>query len=552
MLTKYTILIAITFLSFSLRVGGLQFGLPFAYHPDEQQYILPAMQVVSGNFEPQAHYNPTLYPYLIGLVFSLSYWGLALFDLAPQPFSLEAAWSPSMQVWTSGMIYLARYVSVSVGVLTTLLVYQLGRRAYGHLTGLGAALIFGGTFLPAREAHFAVSDAPVALGVTVTLYYCLAILRRGHLRDYLTTGVALGLTTGLKYTAGLLALPIIVAHVLRPTPNRLRTGWRVLLTGLISGLSYAIVSPYTFIQFEEFWLDFSENLESAQRGFQGLALDPSGSGAIFYLRALQWGFEWPLCLAGLLSLLILLLRHRRVDLLLLTFPLLGFIYMQRQEMYFARWLMPFLPPLALLTAEGVRGAMVCLSNRLTQRRLSLSRGSVVPTIYLILLLLLTAPSTYTAARAAEIFRQPDTRSQALAWVEQHIPPSETVAVALLGPPWGPPLAMPGLAVGPYNFVPVPDGGLMEVPLSQYQAWGVRYLIASSFHYDRRLRDEAHQATLTRNLQTLHEQAELVAHFEPYHTPYEGFFYHDQIFGPANDVHYRRQPGPEIRVYRLGE
>ena len=148
----------ITLLSFGLRLSGIQFGLPFEYHPDEHQYIFPAIGVVSGNFQPRAHYNPALYPYLIGLVYTLVYWGLTLFNAFPSFFNLDAAWSRQMQPWTTGIIYLARYVSVAAGVLTTVMVYRLGRRAYSRETGVGAALIFGLSFLPARGAHFSVSD----------------------------------------------------------------------------------------------------------------------------------------------------------------------------------------------------------------------------------------------------------------------------------------------------------------------------------------------------------------------------------------------------------
>ncbi|MCB0163676.1 MAG: hypothetical protein KDI79_05590, partial [Anaerolineae bacterium] len=84
----------------------------------------------------------------------------------------------------------------------------------------------------------------------------------------------------------------------------------------------------------------------------------------------------------------------------------------------------------------------------------------------------------------------------------------------------------------------------------YRDWGVQYVVASSFHYARQLRDQAHQAKLVSNLQTLDQEAELVAEFQPYAADYTGFFYHDQVYGPANDVLYRRQPGPEIRIYRL--
>lgn len=555
---KYPLLIAIVLLSFWLRIAGLQFGLPFEYHPDEQQYIFPAIGVASGNFEPHAHYNPTLYPYTIGLLFSLTYWTLYGLGFIPDTFNLEAAWHAPMLSWTSSMIYLARYTSVAVGVLTTLMLYHLGRRAYGRLTGLGAALIFGGTFLPAREAHFAVSDTPIALGVTVTLYLTLRILRRGQVSDYGLSGIALGLAVATKYSAVLLALPIAVAHLLsRRYPNwsaRWRHSWQVVMAGLISVAAYAMVSPYTFIQFDQFWTDFSENLGSARLGFQGLALDPSGSGAIFYGRVFVWGFGWPLLLTAIVSLTILLGRHRRVDLFMLTFPLLAFLTIQRQEMYFARWLMPLIPPLAVITTEGVR--VVVMEMKIRPIRFwkpDRSTEQQIPSTFYFLLstfFLLTLPSTYTAVDANSVFSQTDTRTEALHWIAQNIPPNSTLAVELLGPPWGPPLAMPGLAMPAYNFVPVPDGGIMEQSLAQYRAGGVTYIVASSFHYNRPLRDKAHQANLTRNLQTLNEQAELITVFQPYHTDYPGFFYHDQIFGPANDVHYRQQPGPEIRIYRI--
>jgi hypothetical protein len=150
-----SLLIMIVLLGFWLRVAGIQFGLPFVYHPDEQQYILPAVGVVSGDFRPLAHYNPALYPYLIGVVYTLTYLGLTIFDAFPPYFDLGTAWSEPMLPWTTGLVFLARYVTVGVGVLTTLMVYRLGRRAYSRETGVGAAIIFGLSFLPVREAHFA-------------------------------------------------------------------------------------------------------------------------------------------------------------------------------------------------------------------------------------------------------------------------------------------------------------------------------------------------------------------------------------------------------------
>ncbi len=95
-------------------------------------------------------------------------------------------------------------------------------------------------------------------------------------------------------------------------------------------------------------------------------------------------------------------------------------------------------------------------------------------------MLLTLPSTWVAYQAGQVFSRFDTRSEALVWVRQNIPAGSRLAVELLSPPWGPPLAMPGLEVGPYDYAPVPDGGVAEIDLQQYHDWGVEYIIASSF------------------------------------------------------------------------
>ena len=587
-------LILISLLSFGLRLWGIQFGLPFEYHPDEQQYIIPAIRVVSGNFQPLAHYNPALYPYLLGLVYSLTYYGLQLFGASPPLFDLNHGWHESMIPWTIGWIYLARYVSVAVGVLTSLMIYQLGRRAYSRLTGLGAALIFACSFLPTREAHFAVNDAPIALAVTVMLYLCIGILRRDMLRDYLWTGIALGMATATKYSAGLLVVPIGVAYLLNLAqfgrtpmivigvqswsswysklalpmpalsplrqifPRLIRNLWKPILTGLVSLLTFALFSPYTFIEYANFWANFSENLESARSGFQGLDLDPAG-GAVYYLKALSWGFGWPLLITFCLSILYLLWRHRPIDLLMLSFPLFGFFYMQRQEMYFMRWLMPFIPPLMVVTAEAITQENIRLNKWLGKQLDQHLRGKKHTSqetdknyslMILLSYLLLVLPSLNTTLQADYIFSQLDTRTEALHWISDNIPSETLLAVEVRSPPWGPPLAMPGLNIGPYNFYPVPDGGVAELDMEQYRQQGVVYVIASSFYYARPLRDKTHQTLLAQRMTWLDEQAELVTVFNPYTTDYKGYFYHDQVFGPADDLFQRKQPGPMIKVYRL--
>jgi hypothetical protein len=54
------------------------------------------------------------------------------------------------------------------------------------------------------------------------------------------------------------------------------------------------------------------------------------------------------------------------------------------------------------------------------------------------------------------------------------------------------------------------------------------------------------------MEILDHNAELIVLFQPYEREYQGFFYHDQVYGPADDTLYRKQPGPVIKIYRLDQ
>ena len=82
--------------------------------------------------------------------------------------------------------------------------------------------------------------------------------------------------------------------------------------------------------------------------------------------------------------------------------------MQRQAMYFARWLTPFLPPMAVLAAEATHlGVKQLISATKRQypwfwRTVNPSHQKFEIAAIIGLVLLLTLPSTYMALRADNV------------------------------------------------------------------------------------------------------------------------------------------------------
>ena len=70
--------------AFALRVWGLDFGLPYEFHPDERQYVNKAIGwYTTGQLEPGV-VNPPLFVYVLTAAFAL--W------LRLSPFEPSTAW----------------------------------------------------------------------------------------------------------------------------------------------------------------------------------------------------------------------------------------------------------------------------------------------------------------------------------------------------------------------------------------------------------------------------------------------------------------------------
>ena len=67
-------LLAILAVAFFFRVYGINFGLPYIYHPDEPSIVKRALSMIrSGDFSPHWFDWPSLYIYTQALVYVLRY-----------------------------------------------------------------------------------------------------------------------------------------------------------------------------------------------------------------------------------------------------------------------------------------------------------------------------------------------------------------------------------------------------------------------------------------------------------------------------------------------
>jgi 4-amino-4-deoxy-L-arabinose transferase-like glycosyltransferase len=526
--TRQLPLILCLWLAFLLRVWGLGFGLPFEFHPDENQYVDAALTWHTSGQWQLSLINPPLFTYVLTAAYGL--W-LALSPYAASP------------EWVSSAYFYARFWSAGFGLLTVPLVYALGRRLYHRQAGLLAMLLMAGLFLPAREAHFAVNDTLAAFLTTLAIYFSLLLWRARHWQIYLKTGLVVGLATSAKLTGGLVTLALLAAHLLAPPSTsssrfwlRLKPHRYLLLAGLAALLVFMLVSGHILWRLPEFAETIGEHLHFGAEGYKGLRMAPA-SGWQFYLEVLGWGIGWLLLLVVLVALGFALWQRRSATIMLIIFSLALFVYMGSQKILFARFILPAIPPLLIVAV----GELAQFGRRWS----GLSWGQA---IWAVIIITLLAQPLANLVWFDHLLTLPDTRELATAWFMVQFPEDTVVAregysilptMLFLPHHW------------PYKMLYLDERGPTRNNLDHYVSYKTQVITLSNFTYGRARAGQAEEMARQQQLAYLEEKATLIKEFNPYRPPAElAWFYMDQLYGPAGEVWQRLGPGPLIKIYRL--
>jgi 4-amino-4-deoxy-L-arabinose transferase-like glycosyltransferase len=446
-------LAAILALAALLRLVGIGYGLPLpVLDPDEAGIVSRAWWMGHGHLDPGWYDYPSL---LMGLI------------------------APVQSFFGSPSFGAARGVAVLLGLCGVAATWWLGRRAYGT----GAAIV-GAAAVAVATTHVAYSRVAVTdVLLTLAVTCVLALGIEGRLE---WAGLAVGLAASAKYPGAIAAVPVLVAGWGR---------WRALgKAGALALGAFAVTSPFVLVHAGAAWDDVSRVQRLARAGWLGFESDPVTPLA--YVDRL-WEAVGPFLLIAAAGVVVAAVRHRREDLVLLSFAGAYWLTLMPQEAHFDRYVLPLVPVLAVL-AGSIR--------------------SVVP----LALIALLVPLAWSASDARQLTRT-DTRLVADAWVAANIPLGDMIAADPST------LPLPGREV---TRLELPGPGRASDPerdIASLRARGVKWVIISGAVTDR-----------------------VLAAADRY--PREALFYEQLGHGsaPAFAVSpdERGLAGPWVRVYRL--
>ncbi|MBN1217548.1 MAG: glycosyltransferase family 39 protein [Anaerolineae bacterium] len=547
---QFIMLLSILIIALGLRIWGISFGLPYRYHPDEPQHVVEAAKMLADKtLEPSIFNNPPFYKYVLMAAQA----GFLGFSLLSRSYDSIADFAQAVTFDPSPLYLASRVISAIAGTLTGLMVFMLGKTAYRQQVGLMAALFLAVTFLHVRDSHYAVNDALLGLLVTVSLLSSIQIAQRGRKRDYILAAVATGLAFATKYTAVFAVVTLTLAHFF--SPNVELKGWSKLKIDWLIGawilISVAAVagSPYFLLTPQKVFNDvFGSVYSYGNSGFEGWQID-SVSGYVYYLKSLWWGLGPALFMLSAFGIGIAIFKHRKEDILLLSFPILLYLFMGRQQMFFARFMIPALPSLIVLAAHGVN----TIVNFITAK-FKWTSGNVLfrPILLSLILIVVLIEPVVTSVRHDYLLTQKDSRTLAKEWVEANI--AEGAKIALEWPHHGPPLSTkidsePN-SMRIYDVSVIGGHGLSDHDLNYYTTQGFDYLITSSNIANVSLMNPAEDLTRKAFYISLDQKLELIHQIYPSINYKDVTFILDEIYGPAINIWERERPGPTIKIYKV--
>ena len=416
-------------LGFSLRFVGLTRGdssfVPegpdrtteerafYQFHPDETTIVGTALKPI----EP---FSPELTCYGLLPVYLLR--GILEFN------RIVFGWDFEDQGSTEAVRYVyltARTLAALVSCLTLCLVWLLGRRWFGELTGLLAAVVVAVAPMAIQAAHFYTVDGLFTLLILAAFLSLVHALEGDDRRWWLATGVLTGLAGAVRL-AGLSFGAVVLAGLLIYHRRRLGAALTssVWLAGLAGLMVLLVLQPYLVVDWELLLQsrsasDFSYAMKVARGEFL-TAWSLVDVHTIPYLH--HWshlwplGVGWPLTVSFGLGIACGLWRgDRRKGLLLLWvgihFALIGGLLTKPM-----RYLLPMLPFLAILTAD-LCVWLVHSPRLLRVRKLAIATTAAV----------LVHSASYGIAFAG-IYAREDSRIEAARWMEERIPDDSRIGI----------------------------------------------------------------------------------------------------------------------------
>jgi len=408
------ILLGILLAGLLLRLYGITSNLPDIYSNGEAGRVSNAVEMLANrDLNPHWFGHPgTTVIYLLAFVYILFFLGGRVLGIFASADDFKALYFQDQTIFfLSG-----RLLGVFFGIVTIGLVYLVGRKIFNKTVGLVAATLIAITPIHVSGSQIARMDSLMPLLLTLSFWFCLKILEKNKLLDYVLASFLLGLAIVTKYPAVVFAPTIILAFFL--SQGWLKQGLIKVFSSIAACIFGAFISsPFLFIDFQQVLIDVAKEARSEQ-------VSVTGGGLINNLR---WYIENPLVnsfsIYGIILLSIGFLFcayfRKKEELILILFPALFLLFISSLSLRWNHWVLPILPFSCIILAWAI--------YKLSELANKSFRKAGTWIFLFSLCIILVSLSSASLAQGRETSGT-DTRIQAERWITSNIQSGSSILI----------------------------------------------------------------------------------------------------------------------------
>jgi hypothetical protein len=480
-------------------IGGIQNNLPYLAEVDEPFFVLPAVRMASsGSLNPESFGHPgstTIYP--MALLFHLWYAFVEGGSLLHSNAQLETHFNQHFATY----YYLGRLVSIAYAVFTLPLIYRLGQQAFRPVTGLVASGLFIFYPLLLNHAQMTRADSATVFFVALSLWLMLRLFETPSLSRHVLVGLVIGFGISTKYVLAALGpvyLLVCLIH-LRQSWQTSQFAAQMAKTCLGLGMivvGFAVTTPYFFLDFDTALENVLVEGRSEHLGADGLS--KFGNFWFYLTAALPKIVGWPQLVLAYLAIGVGVWRRNFPQLILIAFVAVYLVGISISSLHWVRWALQVLPVMVLFAAEGIS----LVADRFAQ--VWRKRPYAYPTIFVAVLLLVSAGQIYDSVLHDIKQANPSTRILAREWLMENVPPNSKIGQEWYTAP---------LQGTTFEVVDTWALGQDRVVANYYDE-AFNYLVVSSGMYNRFYADPERSPSQVQFYDSLNETAVLLQEIKP--------------------------------------
>ena len=270
--------------AFLIRLKGAGFGLPYLYHPDEENIVGRSLHMLaSGDLNPHWFGHPGSFViYVLAIVFAAVLAVYFVYCLSAGLVSDAASFKEFVETDPTVVYYAGRIFMILLAVVTVYLAYAIAKKLFNKPAALLSALCLAVSPLYVEHSRFIRTDIIATLSIVLSVYFLLRAYDSSQSSKFLIlSSLCAGCSIAAKYTSGIIIFPILI-YCLTSDSKRTSLLSRKYLAGffklrvnlsmamLFIFIGFFVFAPFVIFDYDTAIKDIAKETRSTHLGHERL------------------------------------------------------------------------------------------------------------------------------------------------------------------------------------------------------------------------------------------------------------------------------------------